>query len=505
MSDQDSNREAGPSDLLTELEFILKSDPLIDHKLGISSDAIHALSIAAKHVFMAALDGYKRISSVSASKDGSGDEIMSSCSSSFLLHERKVMKHSRALFLLSSDFGTAWNSRKLIVHMKRHFPMFEDELFLSALVLSYAPKSERAWSHRLERFLCEGNDPGWGIGKITLLGGQVLDEWKKCREWAGLHVADSSCLHYRTLTIMLTNLQRLMLRMLEDSWYNNDSNACHNCNAGLYEMWKEELDWVERLTKRYRGREVLWLYRRFRSVCWMKHFSNRVVSCYSDHQSSSIYCLDIFMDNELQLLRSCTTMLSFEFEDYQADAKFSPVYILWLIKHMPESHQIEFQKKLQPEELETLLNNVCPEKIFLWDSLRTQCEGLEILGSCAVVWRILIITVSYVNRLSVRKGFCSHRILLGRCHSAGAECSDGILLRQDSARPLSLCSGRVFGRNSVRTEFCSAVVNSARPLDDFVLPAVISPSGETVLPSEAGDAAASHPLGEGPSGDALEP
>ncbi|KAK3006247.1 hypothetical protein RJ639_016474 [Escallonia herrerae] len=43
------------------------------------------------------------------------------------------------------------------------------------------------------------------------------------------------------------------------------------------------------------------------------------------------------------------------------------------------------------------------------------------------------------------------------------------------------------------------------PLDDFVRPAVISPSGETVLPSVAGDAAASHPPGEGPSGDAPEP
>ncbi|KAK2996169.1 hypothetical protein RJ639_029538 [Escallonia herrerae] len=42
-------------------------------------------------------------------------------------------------------------------------------------------------------------------------------------------------------------------------------------------------------------------------------------------------------------------------------------------------------------------------------------------------------------------------------------------------------------------------------LDDFVLPAVISPSGETVLPLEIGDAAASHPPGEGPSGDAPEP
>ncbi|KAK3013959.1 hypothetical protein RJ639_008505 [Escallonia herrerae] len=42
-------------------------------------------------------------------------------------------------------------------------------------------------------------------------------------------------------------------------------------------------------------------------------------------------------------------------------------------------------------------------------------------------------------------------------------------------------------------------------LDDFVLPAVISPSRETVLSSEAGDAAASHPPVEGPSGDAPEP
>ncbi|KAK3010731.1 hypothetical protein RJ639_010692 [Escallonia herrerae] len=42
-------------------------------------------------------------------------------------------------------------------------------------------------------------------------------------------------------------------------------------------------------------------------------------------------------------------------------------------------------------------------------------------------------------------------------------------------------------------------------LDDFVLPAVISPSGETAMPSKAGDAAASHPPGESPSGDAPEP
>ncbi|KAK3037793.1 hypothetical protein RJ639_030712 [Escallonia herrerae] len=43
------------------------------------------------------------------------------------------------------------------------------------------------------------------------------------------------------------------------------------------------------------------------------------------------------------------------------------------------------------------------------------------------------------------------------------------------------------------------------PLEDFILPAVVSPSRKTAMPSEAGDAAASHPPGEGPSGDAPEP
>ncbi|KAK2980379.1 hypothetical protein RJ640_014552 [Escallonia rubra] len=38
------------------------------------------------------------------------------------------------------------------------------------------------------------------------------------------------------------------------------------------------------------------------------------------------------------------------------------------------------------------------------------------------------------------------------------------------------------------------------PLDDFVMPAVVSPSGKTTMPSEAGDAAASYLLGEGQGG-----
>ncbi|KAK3021223.1 hypothetical protein RJ639_045124 [Escallonia herrerae] len=180
--------------------------------------------------------------------------------------------------------------------------------------------------------------------------------------------------------------------------------------------------------------------------------------------------------------------------------------------------------------------------------------------------------ISSVRALRRRKS----RILLGRCHPTRTECSDGILFGQNSARPLSLCSGKVFGRNSVRTEFCSAIVTllgqsvrtgfcsdrilslctgkvfgrnsvltelcsavvtllgqsvqtgfcSDRILLDVTLLGQsvrtgfcsdrimlgqilgtlhVSPSGETVMPSDAGDAAASHLPGEGPSGDAPEP
>ncbi|KAK3031356.1 hypothetical protein RJ639_036064 [Escallonia herrerae] len=61
-------------------------------------------------------------------------------------------------------------------------------------------------------------------------------------------------------------------------------------------------------------------------------------------------------------------------------------------------------------------------------------------------------------RQSVRTRFCSGKILLGRCHSVRAECLNTILLGQDSVRPLSLCSGRVFGPHLARARFCSDTV-----------------------------------------------
>ncbi|KAF2537694.1 hypothetical protein F2Q68_00020060 [Brassica cretica] len=58
------------------------------------------------------------------------------------------MKHSQAVLLLSSDFGTAWNARKLILSKQNHHGVFMEELRLSRIILSNSPKSEPTWSHR---------------------------------------------------------------------------------------------------------------------------------------------------------------------------------------------------------------------------------------------------------------------------------------------------------------------------------------------------------------------
>lgn len=87
-----------------------------DHKLGISTQALLPLYNAAKYAFMAA---YQMLNNVCLNKDDVGDETLSSCSASVTyLIESEVMKHSRALLMLSCDFGAAWNSRFLSLYAR---------------------------------------------------------------------------------------------------------------------------------------------------------------------------------------------------------------------------------------------------------------------------------------------------------------------------------------------------------------------------------------------------
>ncbi|RAL43681.1 hypothetical protein DM860_014182 [Cuscuta australis] len=412
--------------LLKQLELILESDPLIDeigfihqsqfdalneesgtsfspdsvpqstdktnissevfwsqeHKLGISITALHPLYKAAKHAFMDSLGQYRMHTGVTKDKDEYNEGNASS--SSLIALENEVMKHSTSILVISCDFGTAWNFRKLLVSRRQEHSLFMKELDFSDLVLSYSPKSEQAWSQRRwvikmiagkcsnfeeivnkesehVKKLAERskmnfrawNHCCWLVSYMSI--GQMFGELNKSREWAGLHVADNSCFHYRAC---------IMLRILE-AFLGKDQNGY--CGEELDVLWKEELDWVEKLIKLYVGREALWLHRRFLASCWVKYFAASAATC-DIHR---------FVDNELQLFNSCATITDLNFEDYQAQATFAATYILWLNKQiLVQPLGVEFQGKLRVSGLKPLLINACPERVSFWDSLVEMC-GFE--------------------------------------------------------------------------------------------------------------------------------
>lgn len=397
-------------DLLNQFEFILDADPLIDeigfvhpsqfatlskgsevketnfwneeHKLGISTDVIVPLYKAAKEAFMSAFTRFKM----------SKVESVTESANSALVEE--LMKHSKAVLLLSCDFQTAWNSRKLILSEMQCISVFVDELSLSALVLSYSPKSDQAWCQRRwvikmiagkcatlqeivvkESLLVEKiaerskmnyrawNHRCWLVSYMTRE--QVLHELDdESRSWAGLHVADNSCFHYRA---------RLMLRILEESCQ-KQNDECSDQHAQICHIWKEELDWNEALIKRYIGREALWLHRRFLSLCWIKHIASdlgNISHSPSSKQKSSIDDDGIcaFMDKESSLVASCSTIPDNNFEDFRSQAIHSATYMIWLTKQIPKPLEIELQEKPSLRSLKSMLSMAYPERSSLFGSV----------------------------------------------------------------------------------------------------------------------------------------
>lgn len=365
-----------------------------DHKLGISTEYLLPLYNAAKYAFMAAVGRYNDIKLSVYQKESAEENVSGHSSSSQNFCAVEVMKHSRALLLLSSDFGTAWNYRKLIVSKESHVATFMDELYFSYLVLSYSPKSECAWSHRrwvikmiagkcsnlqeivekesnLVKLIAEKskmnyrawNHRCWLVSYMS--SGQVMYEIISSRDWAGLNVADNSCFHYRT---------RLMLRMLEDLRSKQGSKAISSHDAEYYKIYKEELDWNEMLIKRYIGREALWLYRRFLSLYWTNQFAINDDVASSHYNRTPIITSEIktFVDNELQLFGSCQAFSNNDFEDYRAQAVFSATYMLWITRHFSQYPGIEFKMELSPKNLHEVLNKYFPERSSLWNSLMTQ-------------------------------------------------------------------------------------------------------------------------------------
>lgn len=364
-----------------------------DHKLGISTDYLLPLYKAAKYAFMAAVGRYDN-AKLSGFQEESGEASVSGRSSSFQnFCAVDVMKHSRALLLLSSDFGTAWNYRKLMVSKEPHVANFMDELSFSKLVLSYSPKSECAWSHRrwvfkmisgkclnlqeivekesnFVKLIAEKskmnyrawNHRCWLVSYMS--SGQVIYEIISSREWAGLNVADNSCFHYRS---------RLMLRMLKGSRTKQGPKTISSYDAEHYKIYKEELDWNEMLIKRYIGREALWLYRRFLSLYWINQFVIDGDDALPHSNQTPITTSEIktFLDNELQLFYSCQVFSINDFDDYRAQATFSATYMLWITRHFSQYPGIERIMELRPRDLQEVLEKYCPERSCLWNALST--------------------------------------------------------------------------------------------------------------------------------------
>uniref|UniRef100_A0A803M4D3 Uncharacterized protein n=1 Tax=Chenopodium quinoa TaxID=63459 RepID=A0A803M4D3_CHEQI len=331
-----------------------------EHKLGISTEHLLPLYKAAKQRFMDAHANYKKHSSCSLKNE----DVPSSCILSEI--EDAVMKHSKVLLLLSSDFGTAWNARKLIISKTEEFSI-SDELLVSSLVLSLAPKSESAWNYRrwvikriagrcpnLELILAKESEL---VEKIA----ETLFELNTNRKWAALNVADNSCFHYR---------RKLMLRMFGDVSHGIAVDSCI-AQESLKQLWKDELDWNEVLIRRYIGREALWLHRRFLSVYWVKHFGTDRpdISRPPNEKSIENDYVSVFIDNEVGLLRDCLNLPESMFEDVQSQIIHSAFYILWLNRELLCPTTINLNQKLETGDLRTLLNKLCPEKITVWDCL----------------------------------------------------------------------------------------------------------------------------------------
>ncbi|KAK7292300.1 hypothetical protein RIF29_08078 [Crotalaria pallida] len=353
-----------------------------DHKLGISTHVLLPLYRDAKQAFMTA---FKQSKTCSKQSNEDGNCVPTSSSRDL---ESILMRHSRSLLLLSCDFMTAWNCRKLVVSKKKQYSMFVNELILSGLVLSYAPKSEQAWNHRrwviksmsaicsnLKEILEKESELVEKIAERSKMNyrawnhrcwlisymarEQVLHELKKSRSWAEQHVADNCCFHYRS---------RLMLKILETSSC-LDETVSFSHTVDIDKAWKDELDWNETLVKRYVGREALWLYRRFLSLCRINHFAieSGDASHHFKETDRNYQDFSTFLENELCLIDYCSTVVDNEFADYEAQAIYSAGYLLWLKVQVPKPMGNELLQKMRAIDLKTLLEKSYPERSSLFN------------------------------------------------------------------------------------------------------------------------------------------
>ncbi|KAL0402767.1 UNVERIFIED_CONTAM: hypothetical protein Sradi_1917500 [Sesamum radiatum] len=228
------------------------------------------------------------------------------------LNPSHLLNHLEAI--LDSDPHMRWVIKMMAGNFSNLQEIVERESELVKTLAESSKMNYRAWNHRC-----------WLVSYMS--DSQVLLELQCSRDWAAVHVADNSCFHYRA---------RLLLQMIENLRHNNEPGGLSG--AEFHQVWKEELDWVGMLIRRYVGREALWLHRRFLSLVWLKHLASddQSISCHYCCRSSEICDISTFVKVELMLFSSCITIPDNEFGDYQAQATYSAAYIMWLAKVLLE-------------------------------------------------------------------------------------------------------------------------------------------------------------------------
>ncbi|MCO5594614.1 hypothetical protein L7F22_048647 [Adiantum nelumboides] len=112
-----------------------------EHKLAISIQALVPLYNAAKSAFIASHQVL-----LGTSKDGFHESCVTE---DFHVLAKELLSFTRCVVVLNPGFKTAWDVRKQIfVTLSIVGPL--EELQLSSLVLSFNPKCEEAWAHRVK-------------------------------------------------------------------------------------------------------------------------------------------------------------------------------------------------------------------------------------------------------------------------------------------------------------------------------------------------------------------
>ncbi|XP_057872347.2 uncharacterized protein LOC131078618 isoform X2 [Cryptomeria japonica] len=384
-----------------------------DHKLAISVEALSSLFKTVKSAYLSAYQQYKCLVHSSQNNihlpyvyelEGSLETVGQDRQTLDIeAVENELMSHSKVLVLLSCDYASAWNSRKQVISQKSLKEVYCTELQLSALVLSYAPKSEQAWSYRY-----------WVIGQIIngvlnlkeghsifesesdfvehivershmnyrawrhrcrlvnhMLTPQVLNELHRTKKWAESHVGDNCCFHYRQCLLLqlhqkVNPIDKVDIDISPNILFRSLQNDNEGDGGEILLMWKS-----------------LWIHRRFLFYemiqqtragfrCTDTSSATHCDMTFAKHrQNHPPVSLDffLFIEEEFEFIDFWINKTDITFEDTTKQKECAAMYSMWMILHLRQVNgSQELFERVEKEQikLKVVLENVCPQRTIIW-------------------------------------------------------------------------------------------------------------------------------------------